>query len=69
MRGDGCHGVRSGLVTGLGSGATFDFINKKDCSYNEPTAVKGTPSISTAIPVHEENISMVAGQELLLLVS
>ena len=41
---------------------TLDFINKKGCSYNEPTAVKGTLSVSTAIPVHEENISTVAGQ-------
>ena len=39
-----------------------DFTDKRGCSYNEPIAVKGTLSISTAIPVQEENISAVAGQ-------
>jgi hypothetical protein len=40
----------------------LDFSNNKGCTCGEPTAVKGTLSISTAIPVHEENISSVAGQ-------
>ena len=40
----------------------LDFTNNIGCTCNEPTALKETFSISTAIPIHEENVSMVAGQ-------
>ena len=40
----------------------LNFNDKTGCTCNEPIAVKGTLSMSTAIPIHEENISTVAGQ-------
>ena len=39
----------------------LNFSNNKGCTCSEPAAVEGTLSMSTAIPVHEENISSVAG--------
>jgi hypothetical protein len=40
----------------------LNFNDKTGCTCNEPLAVKGTLSMSTAIPIHEENISIIAGQ-------
>lgn len=40
----------------------LDFNDKTGCMCNEPLAVKGELGLSTAIPIHEENISIVAGQ-------
>jgi hypothetical protein len=40
----------------------LNFSNNEGCICGEPTAVKGTLSISTTIPVHEENISSIAGE-------
>jgi hypothetical protein len=40
----------------------LNFSNNKGRICGEPTAIKGTLSISSAIPVHEENISSIAGQ-------
>lgn len=40
----------------------LNFDDKTGCICNEPLAVKGTLSMSTAIPIHEENISIIAGQ-------
>jgi hypothetical protein len=46
----------------LGYISKLNFNDKTGCTCNEPTAVKGTLSMSTAIPIHQENISIVAGQ-------
>ena len=40
----------------------LSFSNNEGCTCSEPIVVRGTLSLSTAIPVHEENISSVAGQ-------
>lgn len=40
----------------------LDFIDHKGCRCHDPIAAKGIKSVSTAIPVHEENISSVAGR-------
>jgi hypothetical protein len=40
----------------------LNFSNSKGCSCSDPIAVADSLSLSTAIPVHEENISSVAGQ-------